>query len=143
MITAIDTNVLVALWTGTAEAAEAIAERLDEASTQGPLVIAPAVYAELVAGPEREVSFVDAFLADTQIRVDWVLPEAVWRSAAQAYRGYVARRRSQAGDAGPRRILADFLIGAHALDVTATLLTLDARLYRAAFPTLPLDTPKL
>ena len=39
-------------------------------------------------------------------------------------------------DAGPRRILADFLIGAHALEGGHTLLTLDDHLYRKAFPRL-------
>ena len=34
---------------------------------------------------------------------------------------------------GARRILADFLIGAHALHNGFSLLTLDDRLYRAAF----------
>ena len=34
----------------------------------------------------------------------------------------------------PRRILADFLIGAHALRNGFPLLTLDDRIYRAAFP---------
>jgi predicted nucleic acid-binding protein len=143
MITAIDTNVLIALWTGTAAAANALATRLDDAATRGPLVIAPAVYAELVAAPDRSVTFVDTFLADTQMRVDWLLSEAAWRNAAQAYRGYVARRRAQPHDPGPRRLLADFIIGAHALDVAATLLTLDDHLYRAAFPSLSVDTPDL
>jgi predicted nucleic acid-binding protein len=37
---------------------------------------------------------------------------------------------------GPRRILADFVIGAHALRRAYALLTLDDRLYRLAFPRL-------
>jgi predicted nucleic acid-binding protein len=36
----------------------------------------------------------------------------------------------------PRRILTDFLIGAHALVRGFTLLTFDQRLYAAAFPEL-------
>jgi predicted nucleic acid-binding protein len=113
---------------------------LGTASAQGPLVVAPAVYAELVAAPDREMAFVDTFLAEARIRVDWMLDETVWRAAAHAYRGYAARRRVQADDAGPRRILADFIIGAHAVQAEAVLLTLDARLYRAAFPSLRLRT---
>src|SRR5207302_3822625 len=55
--------------------------------------------------------------------------------AGRAFQQYVARRRKQL-DSGPRRILADFLIGAHALHHGFRLLTLDDRLYRAAFPRL-------
>ena len=43
-------------------------------------------------------------------------------------------------DSGARRILADFLIGAHAHTRGYRLLTLDERLYKAAFPTLRLET---
>jgi predicted nucleic acid-binding protein len=38
----------------------------------------------------------------------------------------------------PRRILADFLIGAHAPTSQTKLLTLDTRSYRVAFQTLEL-----
>ena len=40
--------------------------------------------------------------------------------------------------AGPRRNLADFLIGAHALRRGYRLLTLSTRIYRSAFPRLTL-----
>jgi predicted nucleic acid-binding protein len=40
----------------------------------------------------------------------------------------------------PRRILADFLIGAHALVKGYTLLTLDEGMYRAAYPRLGIVT---
>ncbi|HWQ69804.1 MAG TPA: hypothetical protein VN494_07610 [Patescibacteria group bacterium] len=45
-------------------------------------------------------------------------------------------RRRTHRDPGPRRILADFIIGAHALHNGFRLLTLDDRLYRATFPRL-------
>jgi hypothetical protein len=51
-----------------------------------------------------------------------------------AFQAYAARRRRH-GEAGPRRILADFVIGAHALQNGYRHLTLDDRLYQAAFPT--------
>jgi predicted nucleic acid-binding protein len=41
---------------------------------------------------------------------------------------------------GARRILADFLIGAHAHTSSYRLLTLDERLYKEAFPTLTVET---
>jgi predicted nucleic acid-binding protein len=49
------------------------------------------------------------------------------------------RRRKQR-DTGSRRLLADFLIGAHAHIRGYCLLSLDERLYRTAFPALRLET---
>jgi predicted nucleic acid-binding protein len=51
-----------------------------------------------------------------------------------------ARRQKQPGDSGPRRILADFVIGAHAVHLASALLTLDRGLYRTAFPKLKILT---
>jgi predicted nucleic acid-binding protein len=56
-------------------------------------------------------------------------------AAGRAFREY--RRRTM----GREAILADFLIGAHALTIGASLLTRDARLYRNYFPELTLITP--
>lgn len=42
------------------------------------------------------------------------------------------RRRKQAGT-GPRRVLVDFFVGAHALVNGHRMLTLDERLFRIAF----------
>jgi predicted nucleic acid-binding protein len=67
----------------------------------------------------------------------------VWESAALAFRAYAERRRTQAGDPGPRRILADFITGAHALHRASSLLTFDQRIYRAAFPTLNVVVPTI
>ena len=64
--------------------------------------------------------------------VGWDVDEAIWRAAGRAFQDYVARRRKQR-EPGPRRILADFLIGAYASERGYRLLTLDDRLYRSAF----------
>jgi hypothetical protein len=56
---------------------------------------------------------------------------ASWR----AFSAYSGRRREERGS-GARRILADFLIGAPALQCGFRLLTLDEGLYRGAFPRL-------
>jgi predicted nucleic acid-binding protein len=141
LITAIDTNVLVALLGGTTEEARAARLSLEEASARGLLVISAPVYAELVAAPGRGTEAVDTFLRRARIGVDWTLSEGVWRAAAEAFRGYAERRRSQPGDPGPRRILADFIVGAHALRLASALLTLDQGIYRAAFPDLEILTP--
>ena len=63
------------------------------------------------------------------------MDESIWRTAGKSFQKYANRRRNQrAGQ--PRRVLADFLIGAHALEKGYSLLTLDEGIYRAAFPKL-------
>jgi hypothetical protein len=88
------------------------------------------VFAELIAAPGRTESFVRSFFEETGIAIDWELGEQIWRSAGRAFQAYAQRRRKRR-DPGTRRILADFLIGAHALSNGCRLLTLDDRLYRA------------
>ena len=59
MITALDTNVVVALWT-VDDVLNLKAQRmLDESRSQGGLVISGVVYAELLAEPKRTEAFVD------------------------------------------------------------------------------------
>jgi predicted nucleic acid-binding protein len=91
---------------------------------RGNLAVAAPVFAELSTAPGRTEKFVSAFLEETGIAIDWDLGEPAWRSAGRAFQSYAERRRKQR-DSGTRRILADFLIGAHALTRGYHLLTLD------------------
>ena len=139
MTTAIDTNIIIALWDRDASLNSAAQTALQAAFNRGGLVIAPPVFAELLAAPGGTEVFVDAFLEDTAIAVDWDIDETVWRAAGRAFQHYSERRRKQR-DAGTRRIRADFMIGAHAETRGYRLLTLDERIYRAAFPKLSVET---
>jgi predicted nucleic acid-binding protein len=139
MTTAIDTNVVVALWDKDPTLSLAAQTALEAAFNRGNLVVSAPVFAELIAAPGRTESFVTCFFEETGIVIDWNLGETAWRSAGRAFRSYAERRRKQR-DSGTRRILADFLIGAHAEAQGYRLLTLDERLYRAAFPTLTIET---
>lgn len=135
MTTSIDTNIIAALWSVQDPSSARALELLNAAESEGELAICAPVYSEMMAGPLRQESAMDRFFADTNIRIEWELEESIWREAGRAYRSYADRRRS--GDKTyPRRVLADFVIGAHALIRGYTLLTLDLRLYAAAFPTL-------
>lgn len=138
MVTAIDTNVLSSLLRGTEDEAAHAGERLQQAARESELIVSAPVFAELSAVPGADEAYVERFLKSIRVEVDWQLSEAAWRHAAAAYRGYVLRRREQKDDAGPRRILADFIIGAHAVVSRARLLTFDEGHYRAAFPELEL-----
>lgn len=142
MTSAVDTNILIALLAGTEVEAEAAQQALSDAASSGAVVICGAVYAELIAAPGLSEKELDTFLEETDIGVDWLLGEVAWRSAGNAYRGYAERRRKQKGDEGPRRILADFLIGAHATASADRLLTLDPQLFRANFGALELVVPE-
>ena len=137
MTTAVDTNVIVALWDRNSTLSSAAQLALDSAATAGPVIIGAPVFAELVAAPSRDESFVDSFIRNTGLIVEWSLSERIWRSAGRAFQQYSMRRRMQR-DTGARRILADFLIGAHASQRGYRLLTLDTHLYKTAFPNLRL-----
>src|SRR2546423_4112005 len=133
MTTSIDTNVLMALWDADERLHQAARQALDGAQSGGSLVICGVVYAELLAAPGRRGEFLDRFCEETQIEVEWVLGEKICRTAGAAFQSYAARRKKQGGT-GPRRIVADFLIGAHALVNGYRLLTLDGRVYQSSFP---------
>jgi hypothetical protein len=140
MRTAVDTNVFLALLSGEPEAASEARVALEDARSAGPLVISPAVYAELVAGRHSEV--VDSLISDKGIDVDWNLGAEVWRAAGARYGVYARDRRRQGADAGPRRILADFLVGAHALHLARALLTSDTRIFSSYFSELEIISPQ-
>jgi len=139
MTTAVDTNVIVALW-GRDPAVSGPAQRaLDDALVRGSLVLSAPVFAELMAAPGRTEGFLNKFCNDTGVSVEFDLDEEIWRAAGRAFQAYAGRRRKQR-DPGPRRILADFLIGAHAFQRGYRLLTLDDHLYQTAFSSLTVIT---
>ena len=135
MTTAIDTNVIAALLNADDALNNAASLGLYAALREGGLVISAPVYAELLAFPDRDEEYINRFLSDTEINIDWRVEEAIWRTGGLAFRSYSRRRKKQRTDR-PRRILADFLIGSHALTRGYALLTLDDRTFRSAFPDL-------
>jgi len=62
-----DTNILVALWSGTDAVIQAVQASMERAQRQGVLIIAPPVYAELIAAPNRELDMVETFLDRARI----------------------------------------------------------------------------
>ena len=137
MTISIDTNVIAALWKDDHSMNAVVVEMLGGLIAHEKLVVSGPVYAELMAGPLRDEASLDPFFKDTGIDVDWEMDEEIWREAGRVYRAYVQRRQaSRGGDA--RRILADFLIGAHAQVRGYTMLTLDTDDFAAAFPNLPI-----
>ena len=139
MRTAIDTNILSALWGGESSARR-ISPFLFAAASAGGLVIHPVVYFEARAHPSASETVVNDFLEKTRIAVDWNIGQEVWLLAAERFEQYVRRRRRQ-GVIEAKRFAADFLVAAHALLRADRLVTLDQRNYRTDFPELILVEP--
>jgi predicted nucleic acid-binding protein len=133
MITAIDTNILLDILVPNEEFYEASANALEDAAGQGSLVISDIVYAELCIHFEAQREC-DAFLESNEINVRALSREAHFL-ASRAWRGYRQRGGKRT------RILADFLIGAHAQQQATRLLSRDRGFYGKLFPSLELQDP--
>jgi predicted nucleic acid-binding protein len=137
MRTALDSNILSSLWSNE-PSAERVQAELRNARLQGGIVVSAPVYVELVAHPLVLPGFVDKFLVDAAINIEFDLDESIWRRAAQGFVAYVQRRR-RSGGSSPKRVLPDFIIAAHALERADRLLTLDPTRYQQDFPELRLS----
>jgi predicted nucleic acid-binding protein len=133
MITAVDTNVLLDILLPNEEYFARSSGALEVSASDGSLVISDVVYAELCVHFEAKRDC-DAFLESTEIRVESLTREAHFL-ASRAWRAY----RKQGGKR--TRILADFMIGAHAEKQASRLLSRDRGFYRSLFPSLILIDP--
>lgn len=106
---------------------------LSEWGAQEALVVSPIVYSELCASPD--IAGIRVFLEKAQIEVLWEMPKTVWQQAGDALGQYAFQRR---GGQLPRRMVADFLIGAHAQHHKLRLMSFDETVYAALFPGLKL-----
>ena len=131
--TLVDSNVLLDVFTEDEEWFDWSAAMVEKAAGDGPLHISPIIYAEVAVRFDRVEDLDDALPLAFYRRAD--LPWAAGFLAGHAYLKY--RRRG-----GVRRSpMADFYIGAHAAVAGLTLLTRDARRYRAHFPSVRLIAP--
>ncbi len=136
MSVAVDTNVIIRIVAGDERTVERAVQVMQETGGREALVISPVVYAELHAHPGWKTAEIDLFLRNTDILVDWELPKQTWIRAGTTFAAY-ARRRSRSQRGAPRRLIADFLIGAHA-ELVGGLVTADLGFYSTNFPALRL-----
>jgi predicted nucleic acid-binding protein len=132
--TAVDTSVLLDVLGADAQFGERSRDALRTAYRSGALVACDVVWAEVRACFPDEESFQEV-LGVLGLRFDAIRAE----SAALAGRLWRQHRRRQ--PAGHGRLVADFLIGAHARIQAEALLTRDRGFYRAYFSGLRILDP--
>ncbi len=128
MITAVDTSVLVDAFTPDERFGPQARDWLVAAYDAGAILVCDVVYAELAPRfPERAA--LDAALRAVNATLSPIDSAMAWEAGRRWSRYRLA--------GGPReRILADFLIGAHALAAADRFLTRDRGFYRSYFPEL-------
>lgn len=133
MITAVDSSVLLDVLSGDRDHGPRSAAALRQAAADGALVASAVVWAETI-GAYDDPKAVEARLdrLDLQLVPD---DRDVALAAGRVYRAY----RTAGGTR--RRILPDFLIGAHALVHADRLLTRDRGFYRSQFARLTILEP--
>jgi predicted nucleic acid-binding protein len=129
----VDTNVLLDVFERAPSWWEWSAQQLRFQSRVHELAVNPVVYAEVSPAFESPVEL-DERLNGMEVTFRDLSREALFLA------GHAHRRYRQSGGAR-EQMLADFIIGAHAVVLGCGILTRDARRYRSYFPRVPLVTP--
>jgi predicted nucleic acid-binding protein len=132
----VDTSVLIDVLEDDPEFGEASAAALDALAGDG-LAICPVTYVELAPALEGSQGLQEEFLAGVGIRLTEAWTRQDTLAAFDAWYAHVQRRRH--GD-GPKRPIADILIGAFAQRFQG-LVTRNEDHFRPAFPELEIRNP--
>lgn len=132
MKTAVDTSVILDVVTDDPHWGDASEAALIDAYKLGPLVIGECVLAEIT--PAFKSEELESFLKDWRIQYSPTSRESAIR-AGLMFKTYLKRASTH------KRVLPDFLIGAHALEHTGRLIARDRGYYRDYFEGLLLIDP--
>lgn len=133
MITALDTNVLLDIFADNQAWRDRSLDAVRRADAGGSLVICEIVFAEL-SQLFSDLPSLKSLLAKLEVRVEPVGEQGCFLA------GQIFHRYRQTG--GKRdRVLADFLVAAHAKTRCGRLLTRDRGYYRTYFPKLEIIEP--
>jgi len=133
MISALDSSIILDVLTGPAKFADAAEALLRQAAQDGKLIINECVLAEIRPAFVRD-SDIEEFLADWEIEFTPSSRESALL-AGRLFAGYLSR----GGKGG--RVVADFLIGAHAQQHADRLLARDRGYLRDYFTKLTVTRP--
>lgn len=133
MITAVDSNVLIDVLGADPTFGPRSRVALSRSRNEGSLIACDIVWSEVVAAfPDSDA---------TTAALDRLAIEYIPTSQTTAIRAALAWRAYR-GRGGPRaRLIADFLVGAHALEQADRLLTRDRGFHRLAFDGLTILDP--
>jgi predicted nucleic acid-binding protein len=135
LITAIDTSVLLDVFGADPKFGEASARALRRCLAEGAIVACEVVWVEAAAAFSSAAAFEEA-MKTLGVGFSSVNERTV-AAAARAWRGHRARGGKR------ERVVADFLIGAHAMEQCDRLLSRDRGFYRECFRGLKLLDPSL
>lgn len=125
----VDTSVILSALAPNERQHPQAVQLLRDVGAERPLFVSPVVYAELLATSDPE-PIID-FLGLAKIGIVWEMPPEVWELAGRSFGSYARLRRS---GSLPRRLVADFLVAAHAEYHGLHVLTFDRTVYDALFP---------
>ena len=128
MITAVDANVLLDIFIASDRHGLQSKERLVAAYDAGAIIVNDVVYAELVPS-FRDRTALDSALLELGATLSPI-------DSSIAYEAGLRWKRYRAAGGPRNRIIADFLIGAHALAVADVFLTRDRGFFSTYFPEL-------
>jgi len=135
MITAVDTNILIDIFRADDTYGLSSKTAIQDCARNGSVIVCGVVLVETMPQFSSSYAFFAA-LAVLQVQPQIISMSAFWQ-AASAWQEY----RHRGG--GRTRVIADFLIGAHALVECDRLLTRDRGFYRQYFKKLKIIEPKI